>query len=112
MKRPEYVATVVRIYRKALDDLALKNRQGLTDQDRYELTQIFNRDFTTGYFHGYQGAEMMSFARPNNRGAKAGRILEVRPNRLTLKLESGLNIGDGLDLDQPRAGRDYRRQDF
>jgi len=98
MKRPEYVATVVRIYRKALDDLALKNRQGLTDQDRYELTQIFNRDFTTGYFHGYQGAEMMSFARPNNRGAKAGRILEVRPNRLTLKLESGLNIGDGLEI--------------
>ncbi|MGI6451584.1 MAG: DUF3656 domain-containing U32 family peptidase [Desulfitobacteriia bacterium] len=98
MKRPEYVATVTRIYRQALDDLQRKNPAGLSEQDRYELTQIFNRDFTTGYLHGYQGREMMSYTRPNNRGTRLGRILEVRNNYLTIKLEKKLNSGDGLEI--------------
>lgn len=97
MKRAEYVATVVRIYRQALD--ALKDgRTGLSAQDKYELTQIFNRDFTTGYFQGYQGAGMMSFKRPNNRGTMLGRIQEIKQGRLFLKLENTLNIGDGLEI--------------
>jgi putative protease len=98
MKRPEYVATVVRIYRKALAALDLKSGPGLDQQDHYELEQIFNRDFTPGYFQGYQGAEMMSFTRPNNRGTRAGRILDIKSKRLTLKLESVLNTGDGLEI--------------
>ncbi|NLI92225.1 MAG: U32 family peptidase [Peptococcaceae bacterium] len=98
MKRPEYVATVTRIYRKALDSLEAENGEGLDRKDRYELEQIFNRDFTSGYFHGHQGAEMMSFARPNNRGTRAGRIVDIKPNRLKLKLENILNIGDGLEI--------------
>ncbi len=98
MKRPEYVSTVIRIYRKALDELARRDSAGLDEQDRYELLQIFNRDFTTGYFHSYQGADIISYSRPNNRGTRAGRILEVKPNRLTLKLENVLNIGDGLEI--------------
>jgi len=97
MKRAEYVATVVRIYRKALDALQ-DGGPGLTDQDRYELTQIFNRDFTTGYFHGYQGAGMMSFSRPNNRGTMLGRIQEVKRGRIFLKLENTLHTGDGLEI--------------
>lgn len=98
MKRPEYVATVTRIYRQALDELALNDYQGIPEQERYELTQIFNRDFTTGYFQGYQGREMMSYSRPNNRGTRLGRIIEVRNNLLTIKLESSLGIGDGLEI--------------
>ncbi len=97
MKRPEYVATVIRIYRQALD--ALNNRQPeLSASDKFELTQIFNRDFTTGFFQGNQGAGMMSFSRPNNRGTMLGRILEMRSDRLTIKLENTLNIGDGLEI--------------
>jgi len=97
MKRPEYVATVVRIYRKALDSLEY-GTPGLSAPDKDELTQIFNRDFTSGYFHGSQGADMMSFSRPNNRGTMLGRIVEAGPGRLVLKLDNTLNIGDGLEI--------------
>lgn len=119
MKRPEYVATVVRIYRKALDALNLsldaRDRQirqadsekfmpesqaesGLNPSDRYELTQIFNRDFTTGYLTGYQGAGMMSFSRPNNRGTRLGRITGMKPDHLAIKLENSLHVGDGIEI--------------
>lgn len=98
MKRPEYVATVVRIYRKALDSLETEGSPPLDEQDRYELTQIFNRDFTSGYFYGYRGFELMSFHRPNNRGTKLGRVIEVKGGRLTLKLEGNLSPGDGVEV--------------
>ncbi len=108
MKRPEYVATVVKIYRKALDSLEQddknneqendQKKKGLDESDKHDLTQVFNRDFTTGYFKGYQGREMMSFSRPNNRGTKLGRITEIRNNRMVLKLDNKLNIGDGIEI--------------
>ncbi|KUO59240.1 MAG: hypothetical protein APF84_09925 [Gracilibacter sp. BRH_c7a] len=108
MKRSEYVATVVRIYRKALDALEQDEKEneeqskqqnmGLNESDKYDLTQIFNRDFTTGYFKGYQGREMMSFSRPNNRGTRLGRIIEIRNNRMVLKLDNKLNLGDGIEI--------------
>lgn len=97
MKRPEYVATVTRIYRQALDNL-YQGQPGLTAQEKYELTQIFNREFTAGYFQGEKGAELMSFSRPNNRGTFLGRILETKPDRIQLKLENSLNMGDGLEI--------------
>lgn len=52
-KRPEYVATVVRIYRSMLD-----NGQ-ITDQDYRDLEAIFSRQgFTDGYYRGAAGPDM------------------------------------------------------
>ncbi|MFA6808172.1 MAG: U32 family peptidase, partial [Eubacteriales bacterium] len=92
MKKPEYVATAVRIYRSALKSIELST------QDKYELTQIFNRDFTSGYFKGFQGSDLMSFNRPNNRGTKLGRITSVSEGRMSIKLEANLNLGDGIEI--------------
>lgn len=98
MKRPEYVATVVRVYRKALDFLEKAGHPELDKQDLNDLTQIFNREFTTGYFLGYQGSKMMSFSRPNNRGTRLGRITGMSNNLLMIKLENDLHQGDGLEI--------------
>ncbi len=52
-KRPEYVATVVRIYRKALDG------EPLTRDDARDLQNIFSRQgFTEGYYTGETGPDM------------------------------------------------------
>lgn len=39
------------------------------------LSQIFNRDFTTAYLEKKQGKFMMSDKRPNNRGRLVGRVI-------------------------------------
>lgn len=103
MKRPEYVATVTRVYRQALDYVLAEDQtqSGLTaigDEERRELLQIFNRDFTQAYLKEHPGAEMMSYMRPNNRGIRLGRVLQVKNDRIELKLEAALNPGDGLDF--------------
>ncbi|GAB6172439.1 DUF3656 domain-containing protein [Paradesulfitobacterium aromaticivorans] len=103
MKRPEYVATVVRLYCQALNRLAefpgaTGRLELLADQEKRELLQIFNRDFTQAYFLEHPGAELMSYKRPNNRGTRLGRVLKTESGRLFLKLEAGLQVGDGIEI--------------
>ncbi len=96
MKRPEYVATVVRTYREALDKLA----QGGPLPGDEELLQIFNRGFTTGYLFQNPGADLMSYQRPNNRGVPVGRIKEYLPQKrqALISLDSPLTVGDGIEV--------------
>jgi len=103
MKRPEYVATVIRLYRQAIDRIG-DQREGsavaplLTPGEHQELLQVFNRDFTSGYFRENLGAELMSYSRPNNRGTRLGRVVRLEAGRLSLKLEAALHPGDGIEF--------------
>ncbi|SPF34771.1 Peptidase U32 family protein [Candidatus Desulfosporosinus infrequens] len=103
MKRPEYVATVIRLYRQAIKRLEDQLEGSavsalLTPGEHQELLQVFNRDFTSGYLWGNLGAELMSYSRPNNRGTRLGRVARLEPGRLSLKLESALHPGDGIEF--------------
>ncbi|GAB6157303.1 DUF3656 domain-containing protein [Desulfotomaculum varum] len=108
MKRPEYVATVVRVYRQIIDR-ALKNPADFrveADEAR-ELAQIFNRDFTPGYLLGNPGSDLMSFKRPNNRGIRLGRVKGFNPANKTVEilLEEPLQVGDGIEVWVSEGGR-------
>lgn len=108
MKRPEYVATVIKTYRDAIDRY-LNNPQDyfVPEEDEKRLLQIFNRGFTPGYFFGYQGKEMMSFQRPNNRGMRIGRVVKYREREkeALVKLEEKLHLGDGVEFWVSKGGR-------
>lgn len=108
MKRPEYVATVVRNYREAIDRYLFDQQAyHVPAQQQKELIQIFNRDFTTGYLEGRQGIGLMSHRRPNNRGLKLGRVVRYNyDNRTaTIKLDEDLAIGDGIEIWVSVGGR-------
>ncbi|MGI5824673.1 MAG: DUF3656 domain-containing U32 family peptidase [Bacillota bacterium] len=98
MKRPEYVATVVSAYAKA-------NRGEDLQTAEKELEQAFNREFTTGYMLKNQGADLMSYNRPNNRGTKLGRIEKILANGILLKLEDNLALNDGVEIWVSKGGR-------
>jgi putative protease len=107
MKRPEYVATVVRIYRTLLDRAAAGDSFAVEPEESRDLAQIFNRDFSTGYFYGRPGRELMSCKRPNNRGVRLGRVKGFdRASRLVeITLEEPLRTGDGIEIWVTRGGR-------
>lgn len=109
MKRPEYVAVVTRVYRKLIDRAVTEGAGGfyVTPRENWELAQIFNRQFTTGYFYGRQWQEMMSYKRPNNRGVFLGRVSysNCNPGYVQVFLENTLHIGDGLEIWVTRGGR-------
>ncbi len=104
MKRPEYVAVVVDIYRRAVDSY-LAGHYFVSQTDKDNIQQIFNRDFTTAYLEKRPGKAMMSTARPNNRGVLLGRVLDIEKGRARIKLEKALHLGDGLEFWVKVGGR-------
>lgn len=107
MRRPEYVATVVRVYRALIDRALAGGEFGVTEEEAVDLAQIFNRGFSTGYFFGVPGRDLMSFKRPNNRGVLLGRVRRYnqRSGRVEIELEAPLASGDGIEVWVTRGGR-------
>lgn len=94
MKRPEYVATVVNAYRKAID----KTSGNLTENNKKDVEQIFNRGFTKGLGLGDFGKSFISIDRPDNRGLLAGRVLNINKKEVTISLYEDIDIGDGIEF--------------
>ena len=81
MKAPDYVYSIVDVYRHQIDDM-LADVSTSKDEDaarQRQLKRCFNRDFTHAYQDGTSGDEMMSYERSNNRGQIVGTVLGSRP---------------------------------
>lgn len=80
MKAPDYVWSVTRAYRAALDDLAAGRKPSAADDARRHetLRRAFNRDFTNSYLDHRSENDMMSYERSNNRGELVGVVVASR----------------------------------
>ncbi|MCZ7356307.1 MAG: DUF3656 domain-containing protein [Candidatus Methanoperedens sp.] len=99
MKRHEYVAGVVRIYRKLIERyFEAQGNFHVTDEEKHTLLQLFNRGFTTGYFFGNPGSQLMSRKYPHNIGTEIGTVVgyDNRKKLLSLYLKAPLSAGDGI----------------
>lgn len=105
MKRPEYVAAVVGVYRRALDNFAQGKNFFVPDEDRRKLAQIFNRDFTTAYLEKNPGKDLIGDKRPNNRGILIGRVAKVERGKIFLKLTEKIHAGDQIEIWVKTGGR-------
>ena len=91
------MATVVRHYREAIDANYNRRRFDARVADK-EITQIFNRDFTTGYYYKNQGRNLMSHLRPDNRGVLVADVLKTEQKKVWIQLKDTLSVGDGYLL--------------
>jgi putative protease len=113
MKRPEYVAGVVRIYRRLIDRYMEKPEQYIvSEEERLQLEQLFNREFTTGYFKGNPGNALMSRERPYNRGVRIGKVrgFDNKHKNLLLELSGELRAGDGIGFEAEQESGNIVRQ--
>ncbi len=123
MKSPEYVASVVSVYRSVLDRLrasiedearsiaGARNeaetadpahrshaRTRPTEHERERLASVFSRGFSKAYLVGDRSNDMMSYQRPNNRGQFVGRVKTIRDNVAHIACEIDLEPGDLLEF--------------
>lgn len=96
LKKPEYVATVVKAYREAIDQYVETRRVKISKQTHADMDQIFSRGFTKGFLFGDKGLNWMSADRPNHKGILIGEVVNVKGKRVTINLKSPLEVGDGL----------------
>lgn len=133
MKSAPYVATVTRTYRKALDTLcqtlcrvedpsschcerseesgdtvsAVSAVSALADESgcrpNNDLEETFSRGFTTAYLEGERGNDMMSYARPNNRGVALGRVTSLNNGIVGVEISKRVVKGDALEFRTSRG---------
>lgn len=90
MRRPEYAAETVRIYRQAIDGIA--DEHGET-----RLKKIYNRgNFTTGY--AFDNSGILYPKTQNHIGISAGKIVDSNNGYITLKSDLPLAVDDGFKL--------------
>ena len=101
MKNPEYVATVTRIYRKYVD-LTLNNCEyTISEKDKLDLLQVFNRgEFSAG--HLTKNTDLIFPKKPNNMGLLLGTVLAYNLTKgyVKIKLENNISIGDSLQVEK------------
>ena len=102
LKSAEYVASITRVYRRALDQLAASASAGSSSESRYELEMAFSRGLYTGWFRGINNQELTHARFGKKRGVYLGEVSAVGPNAVRLRLEGPLKPGDGVGFD---AGR-------
>ncbi len=119
MKSPEYVSTVVGVYRSVIDRLACaydeaceagaasaqeafeamrRSGVGPTDEERRRLAEAFSRGFTQGYLKRHRGNDIMSYRRPNNRGVFVGRVVRMQGRTACIESAVELHEGDVLEF--------------
>ena len=103
LKRPEYVAVVTRIYRRALDALREGRFEPADEGEKEALTQIFSRGgFTPGYPGKNRDAAIIAPDRVTPVGLMMGKVEKCYRKGGALladvRLTRPLHNGDGLEI--------------
>ena len=127
LKAPEYVANITKVYRNALDRLAadsrftfhvsrvdevmredVKREKNSPTTERYELEMAFSRGLSTGWFGGINNQQLVHARFGKKRGVYLGEVARVLSEKVVLKLEAPLKLGDGVVFD---AGRPDEKEE-
>ena len=124
LKSPEYVASITRVYRNALDkamaalaaapelpaghDASHPAPLAPPPAARYELEMSFSRGLYTGWFRGIDNQQLAHARFGTKRGVFLGEVTRVAHESVTLHLLAPLKPGDGIVFD---AGKPDEREE-
>jgi putative protease len=131
LKAPEYVASITRVYRAALDEL---NRRGaepqrseinfpnsasprLGGESKYELEMSFSRGLFTGWFGGVDNQKLVHARFGKKRGVYLGEVKKIVRDGVIIDLHAPVKLGDGIVFDagkpdeKEEGGRIYEIQE-
>lgn len=103
MKKPEYVATVTRIYRKYIDLAESSEPYIVDDADRKILMQAFNRgSFSCGHLSNEPNKKLVFKDKSDNMGLFLGKVEKYNSNKgyITVKLNEPIEVGDTVALER------------
>ncbi|MBL9207777.1 MAG: U32 family peptidase [Opitutaceae bacterium] len=113
LKSPEYVASITRVYRQALDRAMNvpadpHHPAPAPAAERYELEMSFSRGLYTGWFRGIDNQKLAHGRFGTKRGVYLGDVTRVTSDQVTLRLLAPLKPGDGVVFD---AGNPEQREE-
>ena len=101
MKSPAYVGYITKIYRNLINKYNEGKKIELTDEEQDNLKILFNREFTEGYLFNNR---IMNIKSSNHQGLEVGKVLEVTPKKIKIKLTKPLYQEDGIRFKNNNLG--------
>ena len=111
LKAPEYVASITRVYRNALDKLKLDSKPVAPHQDhdsQYEMEMSFSRGLYTGWFGGIDNQKLVHARFGKKRGVFLGEIKKIVRDGVVVDLAAPVKPGDGVVFD---AGKPAEKEE-
>ena len=117
LKSPEYVASITRVYRAALDKIAEGQAAAVPPSDRYDLEMSFSRGLFTGWFGGTDNQKLVHARFGKKRGVYLGEVKKIVRDGVIVNLAAPVKLGDGIVFDagkpdeKEEGGRIYEIQE-
>jgi putative protease len=104
MKRPEYVASVVKAYRHAIDNY-YQHQSSDYQEDIADMQAMFNRNYTQGYL--MNDPYLLDGDYSGNKGVEIGQVVRYisAQKRVVIALNKTLNQGDSIVFEKIDKGR-------
>lgn len=99
MKSPEYVGFITRYYRSLIDGKNIN-----LEDETNKLKTIFNREFTEGNLFNTSASELMNSKTPNHIGLEIGKVIDITPSKIKIKLSKPLNQQDAIRFLNSKKG--------
>lgn len=96
MKSPEYVYTVTKAYRDAIDEYYRYHKYVITNKTYENILVTFNRSFTKGYIFNEDNTNIVNTEYVNHRGIVIGKIINATKDFIEIKLSNDISLHDGL----------------
>ncbi len=117
LKSPEYVASITRVYRAALNKIAEGQAAAVPPSDRYDLEMSFSRGLFTGWFGGNDNQKLVHARFGKKRGVFLGEVKKIVRDGVIVNLAAPVKLGDGIVFDagkpdeKEEGGRIYEIQE-
>ena len=117
LKAPEYVASITRVYRAALNKIAEGQTAAVPPSDRYDLEMSFSRGLFTGWFGGNDNQKLVHARFGKKRGVYLGEVKKIVRDGVIINLAAPVKLGDGIVFDagkpdeKEEGGRIYEIQE-
>ena len=98
MKSPEYVYTVTKLYRMAIDSYYETGKVKIDEEEINNLQKLFSRGFTKGYLFNEEIDHILNTNRPNHQGIYIGKVIDYKNNFVTVRLTEDVSINDGIRI--------------
>ena len=99
MKSPEYVGFITRYYRSLIDGKNIN-----LEDETNKLKTIFNREFTEGNLFNTSASELMNSKTSNHIGLEIGKVIDITPSKIKIKLSKPLNQQDAIRFLNSKKG--------
>lgn len=104
LKTEYYIASIISVYRAAIDDYYKNPKEYNSDKYMKEIEKIKTRGLTTFYFNSRENKDIQEYEgkQYNSDFEFGGKVVDAGEDKTVIEIRNKLSVGDDLELLVPR----------